>query len=133
VTHRGRWEDLSPNYRKRLQRQGISQSDYESGASLAKARGHRTTEEENKRRRQLRKLRKFAKKQEDWYYRDADEVYEELKGKDLDLILSQIENQEEAERLWLQGDLLPARFQWLMRDPTDELPDWMHYYHAFFS
>lgn len=39
------WNTLSPGYRQRLQRAGISQSDYESGASIQKARGHEKTPE----------------------------------------------------------------------------------------
>lgn len=39
------WDSLSDSYRKRLERSGISRSDYQSGASLEKARGHRATPE----------------------------------------------------------------------------------------
>lgn len=39
------WESLSPAYRKRLERNGITASAYAQGASLQKARGHRTTPE----------------------------------------------------------------------------------------
>jgi hypothetical protein len=43
------WDALSPQYRKRLQKAGISKSDYEGGQSLSKARGHeRTPEHPNK-------------------------------------------------------------------------------------
>lgn len=39
------WESLSPAYRDRLSRGGITKSKYESGASLSKARGHAKTPE----------------------------------------------------------------------------------------
>ena len=39
------WESLSSDYRERLQRKGISRGEYESGASLAGARGHKATPE----------------------------------------------------------------------------------------
>lgn len=39
------WESLSPNYRKRLERGGISAKDYAAGKSLSKARGHAATPE----------------------------------------------------------------------------------------
>lgn len=39
------WKRLSADYRGRLARQGISQADYEAGASLSHARGHGKTPE----------------------------------------------------------------------------------------
>lgn len=39
------WDSLSPNYRRRLEKAGLSKSDYESGVSLSKARGHAKTPE----------------------------------------------------------------------------------------
>ncbi len=39
------WSALSSDYRERLKRAGISQSDYESGRSIIKARGHAHTPE----------------------------------------------------------------------------------------
>lgn len=42
---RKQWGDLSPAYRRRLERGGITRSDYERGASLSAARGHKHTPE----------------------------------------------------------------------------------------
>lgn len=39
------WESLSPAYRQRLQRNGISPAQYRAGESLSKARGHAKTPE----------------------------------------------------------------------------------------
>lgn len=39
------WGALSENYRKRLERGGITKQAYESGASLSSARGHAATPE----------------------------------------------------------------------------------------
>lgn len=39
------WDSLSPAYRARLSRGGVTRSKYESGASLARARGHGATPE----------------------------------------------------------------------------------------
>lgn len=39
------WSSLSPEYRARLEKNGISKSDYESGASIQSARGHSRTPE----------------------------------------------------------------------------------------
>jgi hypothetical protein len=42
---RRNWDALSAGYRKRLQSAGITRRQYESGASLEKARGHAETPE----------------------------------------------------------------------------------------
>lgn len=39
------WDQLSPDYRGRLERAGISRSDYGRGESLSAARGHGSTPE----------------------------------------------------------------------------------------
>ena len=39
------WSALSPSYRTRLQRKGVTQAQYESGVSLKAARGHAQTPE----------------------------------------------------------------------------------------
>lgn len=39
------WNTLSPNYRARLEKNGISRKDYEAGASIQAARGHKDTPE----------------------------------------------------------------------------------------
>jgi hypothetical protein len=39
------WESLSPGYRNRLERGGVSKSAYERGESIASARGHQRTPE----------------------------------------------------------------------------------------
>ena len=43
--NRRRWRDLSPAYRKRLERAGITWQAYYAGATLSKARGHAKTPE----------------------------------------------------------------------------------------
>lgn len=39
------WNSLSPSYRARIEKAGLTQKDYEAGASLSKARGHANTPE----------------------------------------------------------------------------------------
>ena len=38
------WDDLSPDYRRRLERTGVTPADYSRGVALAGARGHRPGE-----------------------------------------------------------------------------------------
>jgi hypothetical protein len=39
------WDSLSDSYRSRLQKGGVSKSDYESGADITSGRGHKFTPE----------------------------------------------------------------------------------------
>lgn len=75
---RQQWATLSDAYRKRLTRGGITEQQYESGANLAGARGHKTATKENERRRFLRSKRRYAEKLADTLERDYDDVYEEI-------------------------------------------------------
>jgi len=45
ATRRKGWSQLSPDYKRRLQRAGITKSKYEKGVSLSAARGHSKTPE----------------------------------------------------------------------------------------
>jgi len=45
AANRKGWTQLSPGYRARLQKNGISKAQYDAGKSLAKARGHSQTPE----------------------------------------------------------------------------------------
>lgn len=45
MARRGLWSALKDTYRKRLIKKGITESAYNSGASLSAARGHATTPE----------------------------------------------------------------------------------------
>jgi hypothetical protein len=54
------WSELSPGYRTRLSKAGITKRQYDSGASLAKARGHAETPEHGI-REALRKPARFRK------------------------------------------------------------------------
>lgn len=39
------WNSLSPSYRDRIEKAGLTQADYEAGTSLTRARGHANTPE----------------------------------------------------------------------------------------
>jgi hypothetical protein len=39
------WDALSPGYRDRIKKAGLTRQDYEAGQSLSKARGHQNTPE----------------------------------------------------------------------------------------
>ncbi|MFD9893704.1 hypothetical protein ACFWY9_30530 [Amycolatopsis sp. NPDC059027] len=56
------WDSLSDNYRKRLERHGITREHYRRGASLSAARGHKNTPE-----RPLDQSATVPRKYERWY------------------------------------------------------------------
>jgi hypothetical protein len=45
MAQRKPWNQLKPGYRARLESKGITQKDFESGASIQAARGHKNTPE----------------------------------------------------------------------------------------
>lgn len=59
------WDTLSESYRKRLKGAGVTRRQYESGKSLAKARGHaRTPEHPERARKHPEKYREYIKKRQ---------------------------------------------------------------------
>lgn len=115
------WSDLSPQYRARLAKAGVTPQSHQSGASLTKARGHQYTKPFN-----------------DWlssnarmYGRDEQMMRADLAGFKKADIFSAIQLQQDAERAYNEGRLAEATRLWNMRDRS--LPDWMFYYHGYFS
>jgi hypothetical protein len=53
------WDALSGAYRRRLEKAGVTRKAYESGSSLAKARGHARTPERPERAEQPRNKEKY--------------------------------------------------------------------------
>lgn len=115
------WQGLSPDYRHRLERSGITQQQYESGISLTKARGHQFTAPFNR----------WLKRQENFYGRDRQMMIAELAGINRGKLLQAIQLQEKAEDLYNEGRMSEATRLWNMRDTS--LPDWIYYYHGYFS
>lgn len=133
VPRRKSWDDLSPNYRKRLARSGITAEQYNSGtANLAKARGHSSTAKENARRRELRSIRRAAKEYAEKYYLNEAEVYAELRKLSEAEALEHIREQIEAEEAYDQGQTSKATHIYTNNRSKDPSPEWMFYYHGYF-
>ncbi|MDP9026845.1 MAG: hypothetical protein M3N46_04720 [Actinomycetota bacterium] len=58
MSDRRRWADLTPTYRRRLERAGVTPESYAAGASLQTARGHKATPERPE--RAVRDVDRFA-------------------------------------------------------------------------
>jgi hypothetical protein len=133
--HRKRWEDLSPDYRKRLERNGITEAKHASGAGLAKARGKKSANYE----RHQSRLRKFAKIYADTYHgfapaehaKSRQEVLQVLRAMPQKQAQNVMRRQAEALEAYLRGDSAKGRRLWNRRNKR--LPDWLYYYHGAFS
>lgn len=125
------WEQLTPGYRARLERGGIGKAQHESGATLAKARGHKTPQAESAQQKQNRGINKWAANYSRFYGRDIDDVKDVIDEYGKSEVWKGIQLQTKAQELYDQGRLNEARRVWETRDQS--LPDWMFYYHGYFS
>lgn len=133
VTRRKRWEDLTPGYRRRLERRGITPEKHAGGTSLYSARGHAAREEYLRHLaegRYRQRVRDWADKQAELYYRDADETYDYMLTLDPAFVEHIIETQTQAENRYMNQGIRTPEF-WESREQG--YPEWLYYYHGVFS
>lgn len=106
------WSNLSKSTQQKYQRQGIDATRYSQGYQ----RGW---------------IDQFAKDQEKFYGRDADEVKEELRGYDRAKVIDAIKDQRDMQALYAAGLMDEAHTIWEGRD--QDLPEWMTTYHSYFA
>jgi hypothetical protein len=84
ASRRKGWDQLSPGYRARLEKAGVSKSAYDRGQSLARARGHLETPEHGRRQAEKNpvRYRKYLGKREPRAKSPEDEAYELNKARD---------------------------------------------------
>jgi hypothetical protein len=126
------WDDLSPAYRARLVRKGISEEQHRAGAQLSAARGHTSTSKENERRRAVRRIRKHSEVYAEEYGLDEDEVREQLMRLPTQQALDIITLQEASYELFMEGQIQAAGAVWFMSPREHDVPDWIYYYHGPF-
>lgn len=120
------WEALKPSYRERLQKKGVSQQDYESGASLAPGRGHGSKAKENERKKFLRSRDKYVKMTAKMLGRDVDEQHEHFMLYTEDEQMKIMEAQEEAYTLYCSGDHQGATNAFIvLQNDIGYLPYWL--------
>lgn len=129
------WDALTPAYRKRLERGGISQSRYEAGESLKQARGHKpkpvtppkpiipplTTDE----------LDDYIEKMRDLYRVPEYVIRQDLSGLSAERLRDAVRLQVRMEEAYHTDHYADATALWEQRD--DSLPDWMNRYHSWFN
>lgn len=125
------WDSLSDGYRRRLERGGITEQSYGSGASLSKARGKGQEE-------QLRKdLADWKERQKQFYGKKQGEINASVRGLTKEQLRAMLKTQAEAEGLFdprvenAKRPQTPAHRVWEQRDKS--LPEWMFYYHGWYA
>ena len=122
------WDNLSENYRNRLQRKGITASSYNAGAPLHSARGKVSFERESFQRRSS----SFAWRLADSVPSvDAEAVRDSIRSLGPREGNAYMRQRKEMIRAYERGDTARAREWWENRDPS--LPDGMFYYHGIFA
>jgi hypothetical protein len=127
------WDDLSPAYRARLERKGVTEDSHRAGASLSKARGHKSSAEENERRRTLRQIRKYVKTFSEEYNLTAkgeQVLTEHLRAHTSKEAQEHMWIQESAYELFMSGMIQQAGAVWSLRE--NDAPEWMFWYHGPF-
>lgn len=136
------WDQLSPNYQKRLLRKGIGPEQHANPLTqLFEARGKKSAADEKYGRQRRSFIKKYTREYGDITTAFGDEgkfpavpdaktfgdLFDHIsktRGKEA------IERQQRAEKFYDKGEFDKARHEWENRD-TD-LPDWMFYYHGAF-
>ena len=131
MARRKTWEQLSPAYRSRLERKGITAEQHRTGANLAPARGHISPTHEAEGKKYRRDLADYIYRQSFLYGRDEEEIREALHGHTKAEIRTMIADQTDSETLYDVGQQPEAHAIWQVRNSG--FPEWTHYYHGTFS
>lgn len=115
------WDQLSENYRKRLIRKGITPQQHAAGVSLKKARGHD----------EKTKLNDWVTSFAQFYGREPGDVWEAIREYGFDRVYKASRLQIKMQDAYHAGQLHKAHQLWLTRDTG--LPNWMNFYHGYFS
>ena len=121
------WANLSANYRARLTRHGITQSGYESGESLQRARGHAAKPGQPRGSERFRRLIRLAEKNENlaWYKTESGKEYTAVEtvrmaiadGLSMAAIDRAIRDRQENTQKYRQGQRTPGAYQWYAHGP----------------
>jgi hypothetical protein len=119
------WDALSDAYRARLQGNGITESAYESGASLHKARGHTSQAQESFTRRVDRFVQNFGTTE------DTEEQRQNIRDMGTGQGQAYMDYRRQMTRTYERGDYKKAQALYAKRDRS--VPDSMWWYHGMFG
>lgn len=119
------WDALSDNYRARLIRSGVSESDYRSGTPLHGARGHKNADRESFNKRTSHFASTYTSK------RDRDRVRTAVRGMGAKKGSEYMTDVRKMTKLYESGDIEAAKRMWEGRDQS--LPAYLFYYHGVFG
>lgn len=131
MARRKPWDELSPDYRRRLERHGITAEKHSSGARIEKARGKKSRTYEREYSKERRTIQRFIDRMQDYYGRDEEDIREVIADYGLLRVSQAADLQRQMQELYEDGYIEAARRLWETRDI--DLPEWMHYYHGGFS
>src|SRR5213078_506619 len=94
------WEQLTPAYRARLERQGIGKQQHEAGASLHKARGKQSAQHESEQKKVNRGVNHFIEEYSALYGRDPSDVKEALSEFPKAQVWAGIQHQQQMQELY---------------------------------
>lgn len=123
------WGDLSANYRRRLERAGITRSKHARGESLTRARGHKDVTD-----KLYRLENKWLKVNEGWTGADRETFREVRREYGDEAIYKMLQYQQKMQDLYHEGRYDKASALYRAMPPEfEQLPDWMKKYHGLFS
>ena len=131
------WDSLSDAYRTRLQRTGIGQSAYESGASLHGARGHTSVAKESFTRRVNRFVESHATgdrphvRGQQIQAMDSQEQARRIRAMGPQRAQEYMDYRRKMTRLYEKGDYEKARTMYLQRPKGSAAH--MYWYHGMFG
>lgn len=136
------WDQLTPKYRQRLERAGLTPQTYAAGAPLHKARGKTSAAHESALKKQARLDREWAVEYADTYGLDIRDVRVELARLTPAQRKTLIAEQRAAEAAYDRGGEERATSIYRRRSRPVALKayvrngqgytDWMFYYHGAF-
>lgn len=129
------WEQLTPGYRARLERQGITKQSHAKGAALpesaakkARRAAQRQAKEQAEKERHIRQWREDVIR---LYHIPRKQVSKIQLRLTVDEMYAAIVYSERMRQLYESARFSQAREMWEQRDRS--LPDWMFWYHGYFS
>lgn len=131
------WDALSGAYRRRLERQGISEQAYASGQSLHRARGHVSQPDEAFRKRVTRFVTSFGVPEDNERWNPQGNTVEDeiARLRRMGPVQAQeyMDYRRQMTRYWERGETDKAMRMYRRRDQSINVPEYMWWYHGMFG
>ncbi len=122
------WDNLSDAYRRRLELNGINKSAYDSGTTLAGARGHLTSNKEAFYRRSASFARDVSRNDSSL---SSSQLRQRIRSMGMVRGTEYMDKRRAMVRAFESGNIDRAHALWEQRDTS--LPDYLYHYHGVFN